>query len=40
MVDVDDAVEHRAWICRLKSHLLQRFEQLEIYVAGYPVEVR
>jgi hypothetical protein len=39
VVDVDDNVEHRAWICHLKSHLLQRFEQLEIYVTSYPVEV-
>ncbi len=39
IVDVDDTVEHRAWIAHLKSHLLQRFEQLEIYVASYPIEI-
>jgi hypothetical protein len=39
IVDVEDTEEHRAWICHLKTHLLQRFEQLEIYVASYPVEV-
>jgi hypothetical protein len=38
-VDVDDTVEHRGWISHLKSHLLQRFEQLEIYVTSYPIEV-
>jgi hypothetical protein len=39
IVDVDDTVEHRAWIAHLKCHLLQRFEQLEIYVTSYPIEV-
>ena len=39
IVDVDDTAGHRAWISHLKSHLLQRFQQLEIYVASYPVEV-
>ena len=38
-VDVDDTCEHRAWIRHLKSHLLRRFRQLEIYVTSYPVEV-
>ena len=38
-VDVNDTQEHRAWIAHLKSHLLQRFEQLEIYVTSYPIEV-
>jgi hypothetical protein len=37
--DVDDTAEHRAWISHLKSHLLRRFQQLEIYVTSYPVEV-
>jgi hypothetical protein len=39
IVDVDDTGEHRAWIAHLKSHLLQRFEQLEIYVTSYPIDV-
>jgi hypothetical protein len=38
-VDVDDTVEHRSWIAHLKSHLLERFEQLELYVTSYPIEV-
>jgi len=38
-VDVDDTAENRAWIRHLKSHLLQRFEQLEIYVTSHPIEV-
>ena len=32
IVDVDDTADHRAWISHLKSHLLRRFQQLEIYV--------
>jgi hypothetical protein len=39
IVDVDDTAEHRAWISHLKSHLLQRCRQLEIYVTSCPVEV-
>jgi hypothetical protein len=39
IVDVDDTAEHRAWIGHLKSHPVQRFEQLEIYVTSYPIEV-
>ena len=38
-VDVEDTSAHRDWIAHLKSHLLQRFEQLEIYVTSYPIEV-
>jgi hypothetical protein len=39
ILDVDDTAEHRAWIGHLKSHLLRRFRQLEIYVTSYLVEV-
>ncbi len=39
IVDVDDTTDQRAWIGHLKSHLLRRFEQLEIYVTSYPIEV-
>jgi len=39
IVDVDDTIEHRQWIGHLKAHALQRFEQLEIYVTSYPIEV-
>jgi hypothetical protein len=38
-VDVEDTAEHRAWIAHLKSRLLQRFEQLEIYVTSHPIDV-
>ena len=39
IVDVDDTAEHRAWIGHLKSHLLRRFRQLEMYVTSYPIEI-
>jgi hypothetical protein len=38
-VDVEDTPDHRAWIRHFKAHLLERFEQLEIYVTSYPVDV-
>ena len=38
-VDVDDTAENLAWISHLKAHLLQRFEQLEIYVTSYPIDL-
>jgi hypothetical protein len=38
-VDVDDTAENQAWIAHLKTHLRQRFEQLEIYVTSSLVEV-
>ncbi|HET9648896.1 MAG TPA: hypothetical protein VFP34_11785 [Microlunatus sp.] len=38
-VDVKDTPQHREWIRHFKFHLLQRFQQLEIYVTSYPIEV-
>jgi len=38
-VDVQDTADHRAWITHFKSHLLERFEQLEIYVSSYLIDV-
>jgi hypothetical protein len=38
-VDVDETTDHRAWIEHFKAHLIERFEQLEIYVTTYPVDV-
>jgi len=37
-IDVEDSAEHRAWIAHLKAHLLERFQQLEIYVTSYPID--
>lgn len=38
-VDVEDKTESRGFILHLKHELLERFEQLEIYVVSYLVEV-
>jgi len=38
-IDVEGTAEHRAWIGHFKSHLLERFQQLEIYVTSYPIDL-
>jgi hypothetical protein len=38
-VDVDDTAEARDFIAHLKAEMLQKFEQLEIYVVSYAIEV-
>jgi hypothetical protein len=37
-VDVPDTQANRKFFVRLKAALLKRFEQLEIYIASYPVD--
>jgi hypothetical protein len=39
VVDVDDTAESRQFFLVFKGILLERFEQLEIYIASYPIEV-
>ena len=39
VVDVEDTGENRQFFARLKAVLLERFEQIEIYVASYPIEI-
>jgi hypothetical protein len=39
VVDVDDAPENEHFFARLKATLLDRFEQIEIYIASYPVDL-
>lgn len=39
VVDVEDTAEHRQFFVDLKPTLLQRFEQIEIYIASYAVDV-
>ena len=36
---MEDTAEHHAWIAHFKSHLLERFQQLEIYVTSYPIDL-
>ncbi len=38
-VDVEDTPENRQFFVDWKPVLLQRFEQIEIYIASYPVEI-
>jgi hypothetical protein len=38
-LDVPDTDDSRHWIATFKKELLQRFDQLEIYIVSYPVEV-
>jgi hypothetical protein len=38
-VDVDDTDAHREWVAHFKTHLLERFEQLEIYVTSHLIDV-
>jgi hypothetical protein len=38
-LDVPDTDDSRQWIATFKKELLKRFDQLEIYIVSYPVEV-
>ena|SRR2546428_14161759 len=38
-VDVDDTAENNQFFVGFKAILLERFEQLEIYIASYPVDI-
>ena len=38
-IDVEDTAGHRKWIAHFKSDLLERFEQLEIHVTSYPIDL-
>jgi hypothetical protein len=38
-VDVPDTRANRQFFVRLKASLLERFEQLEIYIASYSVDI-
>lgn len=38
-LDVPDTDDTRHWIAMFKKALLERFDQLEIYIVSYPVDV-
>jgi hypothetical protein len=38
-VDVEDTPENQQFMARFKTELLTRFEQLEIYMVAYAVEI-
>jgi hypothetical protein len=39
IVDVEDTPENRQFFSDWKATLLARFEQIEIYIASYPVDI-
>jgi hypothetical protein len=39
IVDVDDIPENQHFFLRLKSILLERFEQIAVYIISYPVDI-
>jgi hypothetical protein len=39
IVDVDDTPENRQWFSTWKGQLLLRFEQIEIYIVSYPIDI-
>lgn len=38
-LDVDDTPDNRQFFSTFKMTLMQRFEQIEIYIASYPVDI-
>ena len=38
-VDVEDLPEHRAFFRQFKEQLKTRFDQLEIWITSYPLDV-
>ncbi len=39
IVDVDDTPEDQQFFANYKATLLERFEQIEIYIISYPVDI-
>lgn len=39
IVDIDDLPDNRQFFADYKPKLLERFEQIEIYIASYPVDI-
>lgn len=39
VVDVDDSPESERYLADLKQVWLERFQQLEIYITSYPIEI-
>jgi hypothetical protein len=39
VVDVEDSPENREFFVKFKRVLLERFEQLEMYIASHPIDV-
>ncbi len=39
VIDVEDSAENQQFFRDFKATLIQRFEQIEIYIASYPVDI-
>jgi DNA repair protein RecO (recombination protein O) len=39
VVDVDDTAENQQFFIDFKSKLISRFEQVEIYIVSYPIDI-
>lgn len=39
VVDVDELSDHEDFLAQFKRVLLERFEQVEIYIASYPIDI-
>src|SRR4051812_38935196 len=39
VVDVEDTPENREFFFRLKATLLDRYDQIEIYIASHPIDI-
>jgi hypothetical protein len=38
-IDVEDTAENEQFFVKLKPRLLERFQQIEIYIVSYPVDI-
>jgi hypothetical protein len=39
VIDVEDTPENHQFLASYKSVMLERFEQIDIYIASYPVDI-
>ena len=39
VLDIPDTDDSRHWVATFKKELVKRFDQLEIYIVSYPIEV-
>jgi hypothetical protein len=39
VIDVDDTPENHQFMTNFKAVLLERFEQIDIYIASYPMDI-
>ncbi len=39
VLDIPDTDDSRHWVATFKKELLERFDQVEIYIVSYPIQV-